>query len=190
MFKIRFSYLTLILIPIIFAGCQSGGMSKQQQNWGVVHGGLVHDEHQTRATRLCSALTAGAIREPIRIHVLATAAPAAYSWSSRDIYVSTGLMDTLNDAQLTACIAHEIGHLINDRHCDGVAALQGHEGSNPDEEKAADATGVRLLSVNHMPQEWLIEALQTLHDSDSCACPRTTLEDRINTLKAASKNPN
>jgi predicted Zn-dependent protease len=58
--------------------------------------------------------------------------------------VTRGLMDLLNDDELAAAIAHELGHLINDGHLHTVVSLRGYC-RTPDAEARADATGVELL---------------------------------------------
>lgn len=180
--------LPVVLTAFLLAGCQSANTTYQQNQWMQSQGGVVLDQRESRVRALCEQLTRDVVRTPVRIHVLANHALAAYSWSTGDIYVSSGLVDLLADDQLRACIAHEMGHLLNDRHCDAVAALQGGgrhgDAAGYDEEKAADATGARLLTLHGYRPQALADALQRVHDRAGCDGPRTALASRIGALRA------
>ena len=100
MLQFRCAISLVLFTAFLLGGCQS--LASQQHQWTSAQGGIIVDPRQDRVATLCASLTAGTIRTPVRIHVLNSTAPAAYSWSCGDIYVSAGLIDLLPDDQLRA----------------------------------------------------------------------------------------
>ena len=73
-------------------------------------------------------------------------------------------MDLLNDQELAAAIAHEMGHLLNDGHLHTVVSLRGCCVS-PDAEARADSIGVRLLSERGIGRAAMISMLTKVRSS-------------------------
>ena len=77
----------------------------------------------------------------------------AWAWPDRRVRVSPALVDLLDDDELTAALAHELGHLLDrgDLSPPPAALLGGAEGDDP--ELRADQIGRRLLEVRGLPPE-------------------------------------
>ena len=84
--------------------------------------------------------------------------PSANAWPDGSIFVSTGLMDLLDDDELTAAIAHEMGHLPVS--ADGRPAPSLAEGRRLDIEERADAAGFALLRRAHLSPAAMARALR------------------------------
>ncbi len=70
---------------------------------------------------------------------------AAFAWPDGSVLVTRDLVDLLDDEQLAAAIAHEIGHLLDDGHLAAPAALADAP-ADDEPERRADRTGCRLLA--------------------------------------------
>ena len=97
---------------------------------------------QDRLARAVSVLapSAPAVRT-LRVGLSQLGGLGAWAWQDGRIKVTPALVDLLDDAELTAAVAHEVAHLLADGHLGTVpAAING-----ADAEHAADALGCRLL---------------------------------------------
>lgn len=117
--------------------------------WIARQGGLC-TESTARADAALSRLTDASHGNGLRIATLAGQSPVAYAWPDGSIFVSRGLLALLDDEELTAAIAHEVGHLMSDGHFRSAASLGGRPAARPaiagrDIESRADAAGVELL---------------------------------------------
>jgi len=75
----------------------------------------------------------------------------AWSWPDGRIRVSRRLVDLLDDDELRAALAHEVGHLIDGGHvAGGPLALSGSSGKAGLEQRA-DLVGCRLLRARGAP---------------------------------------
>jgi Zn-dependent protease with chaperone function len=86
----------------------------------------------------------------------------AWSWPDGRIRVSRSLVDLLDDEELAAAIAHELGHLLAGGELpDVAAALGGTEWSSDDSapETQADWIGCRLLAARGESPEALVRML-------------------------------
>jgi Zn-dependent protease with chaperone function len=94
-------------------------------------------------------------------------------------------MDRLNDAELQAVVAHELGHLLTDGHLTAVATLNGCC-TDTDCEVRADAAGARLMQARRISPAAMITMLQKVERygalSPGCAA---AVERRIAVLTAA-----
>lgn len=72
----------------------------------------------------------------------------AWTWPDGRIRVSRALVDLLDDDELRAALAHEVGHLVDGGHvAEGPAALSGaHDAAGS--EVRADVVGCRLLRAH------------------------------------------
>ena len=103
---------------------------------------------------------------------LGTSAPTAHCWPSGEVFVSRGLMDLLNDEQLAAAVAHEVGHLQRDGRLQGVASLRGRKPVVTEAEDEADALGVnKLLRTAGLPPESMAEMLKKVRDAADLSPP-------------------
>jgi Zn-dependent protease with chaperone function len=93
-------------------------------------------------------------------------------------------MDHLNDAELSAVIAHELGHLLTDGNLQTVASLKGCC-VNPDREVRADAAGVALLRTQGLSADTMIHMLRKVEKYGSLPpnC-RLAMEHRIALLSS------
>jgi len=103
------------------------------------------DARQRRVERVSRPVVGGLTHEPVRLRVLDCDTPCAFGWSDGRIYLTRSLVDLLDDQEVAAAIAHEIGHLIVDGHLRGAAALRGSQRGDADAEARADQAGLRLL---------------------------------------------
>ncbi|MGE5611038.1 MAG: M48 family metalloprotease [Bacillota bacterium] len=174
-----------ILLLVACAGCVTPGNTHSTWNaWAQHQGGLLHDQRETRAITALAKLRAGSIRGNLTIHVLDSNTPTAYAWPSGDIFVTRALLDVLpSDDELTAAIAHEVGHLVADGHCRTIMTLGGSKRSGQDAEARADDLARHLLQTAGLPSDSLLHALQKVQASPrlSASC-RCGLQHRIERL--------
>jgi len=84
----------------------------------------------------------------------------AWSWPDGRIRVSRRLVDLLDDDELRAALAHEVGHLIDGGHvAGGPLGLSGSTGAAGLEQRA-DLVGCRLLRARGAPTEALPRMLR------------------------------
>jgi len=141
-------------------GCGAVG---EQSTWVKAQGGLVSDSYQRRA-EAASALLGRPVEGRPQVYALNSRLVGAYSWPDGNIFVTRGLVDLLNDQELAAAIAHEMGHLLNDGHLHAVASLRGCCVS-PDAEARADATGMELLRSRGISANAMVTMLQKVRAS-------------------------
>ena len=110
---------------------------------------------QARASRLLSQLATTLEGRTVRLTVDPSQAVGAYAWPEGRLIVTAGLARLLDDEELGAAVAHELGHLVSDGRMRTVASLGGTEFPSPagDAESLADAAGSRLLaSAGYSPE--------------------------------------
>lgn len=105
--------------------------------------------------------------ERIDVGLSQRGAIGAWSWPDGRIRVSRTLADALDDDELRAALAHEIGHLLDAGHvAGGPAALAGgtprHEQAGV--EARADALACALLRTRGVPTDALPRMLRTVAD--------------------------
>src|SRR5438552_2114525 len=132
------------IVLLAAAGCVSGPPSAVVNRWASQQGGVVTGSRQARAEIVARPLIACCQGRSISIQILATDSVGAFSWANGRVFVTRGLIDRLDDRELSAVIAHELGHLLTDGHLQTVASLKGCC-VDPDAEVRADAAGVALL---------------------------------------------
>jgi Zn-dependent protease with chaperone function len=146
------------MFAVFALGCST---SPQAGLWIADHGGLIpsHDSRQARLELVSQKLTAACTGRKITVQVLATNAVTAFSLRDGHVFVTKGLIDHLDDAELQAAVAHELGHLLSDGHVHTVASLRGCC-VDPDREVRADATGAALLQSQGLQSTAMISLLQ------------------------------
>lgn len=149
---------------------------------------------QARAQRVTADIRAGLAGSAVSVHVADSPKVGAYAWPDGRIVLTRGLVERLDDDELAAAVAHEVGHLLADGHVKTVAALTGSEGdaktgeSAPvaDEESRADAVAVRLLQRAGRPPEAMARALSKVSRSgDLSRAAKDRLAKRVKLLNQA-----
>jgi predicted Zn-dependent protease len=156
------------LLAIVAGGCSAVPPAKagtppddeeRYALWACRLGGTVQDHRAVRVAQTCDPLAHLTVRGDLSFRVLRTDRPAAYSFPGGAIYVSAGLVDLLDDSELAAVVAHEIGHLLADRHVQPLAALAGTGRSGEDVEQRADGIASQLLLRAGHPPSAMASAL-------------------------------
>jgi len=152
--------------------------------WVVHQGGTVGGSQQARAEAVARPLFACCMGRAATVQVLNTDAISAFSWRNGRVFVTRGLMDHLDDAELAAVIAHELGHLLSDGQLQTVASLRGCC-VDPDREVRADAAGLALLRGQGLSAKPMISMLEKIEEYGSLpsAC-RLAMDRRIALLSA------
>jgi Zn-dependent protease with chaperone function len=161
-------YLPLLLLAVLATGCASTRRHESKSTnaedderhalWASRFGGTTFDARSERVADVCSSLVRQTVHGSLTPRVLGTDRPVAYSFPDGSLFVSAGLVDLLDDVELTAVVAHEVGHLLADRHLQPISALSGN-GSGPDVEARADATACQLLARAGQPTDAMSRAL-------------------------------
>jgi predicted Zn-dependent protease len=111
----------------------------------------------------------------------------AWAWPGGPIQVSRSLVDLLDDDELAAAMAHELGHL-QDAHSGGRSvSLDG--GADLDVESRADAFGCRLLvlrGIDAAASARLLEKLSVVLGSPSAPSPFAARAERARAACRAS----
>jgi Zn-dependent protease with chaperone function len=151
--------------------------------WAAQHGGIIGDEMYARAEIALSRLTGGAA-PGLCVQVLKSDRAGAYAWHDGTLFVTRRLLALLDDDELAAVLAHEIGHLEaadqppraleGDIHADGPAI---------NAEVRADEAACGLLQKRGIPKRSLASALVKVgcEPEMSPQC-RSALLDRIRRL--------
>ena len=187
----RLNGVALICLLWAIGGCACGsrtsGTCEAEGRWLARHGGLIHDTQQARAQRLCNRMCRGWINTPIHIRIVDTRQLGAWSWSNGDVYLTLGLAEHLNDDEMAAAIAHELGHLINSKVVQCPYGL-GNAHETLGIEFAADLTGSRVLADHGIAPKNLVLVLQLLYRSSSIESLRKSLHQRIHLLLSEIKS--
>ncbi len=189
MVKAGYLGLSLILLTLSTCGGCASSMTGNdsrlaETNWVQQQGGQIASHQQARATALCNALCHGWISHKVRVRIINSARLAAWSWPDADIYISRGLAMHLNNGELSAAIAHEMGHLINSGAVQCPYAL-GHAGEKLNIESGADLTGARVLAAHGISPQNLLAVLNLLRRRTTSASLKTALTQRIYILSSA-----
>jgi Zn-dependent protease with chaperone function len=178
--------LGLLLTSQIFVcGCASGGKAplSARERWARQWSAGPDDNaaaDSQRATLALDRLRGAAAVPAAGIHVLVCRRPSAFAWPDRHVYVTTGLLALLNDDELTAAVAHELGHLQARDH--QLASLRGPAAD--DVEARADALGCEIMKSRGISPEVLARALAKVRDAyDTPAQCRDALTRRIEWLR-------
>jgi hypothetical protein len=112
-----------------------------------------------------------AYHRPATVHLSAELGLAAYSWRNGRIVLTRDLVNILDDDELCAAIAHEIGHLICDEaeNKNWLFALRGVHGLA--EEEAADANGRTVLRQAGRPEVALTRVLSKIRRAKQTPSP-------------------
>jgi predicted Zn-dependent protease len=156
--------------------------ASSREMWVSRNGNLVNNGARSeRVSAIASALNPSHEMTAVRVNVLNSAQVCAFAWPDGNIYVTRALADLLNDDELEAAIAHEMGHLLNNGKLAGLAALRGTAGEEC--EAAADAAGCRLLQLRGKQTLAMRTMLQKVKNASATdASCRGALAHRIELL--------
>jgi len=170
---------------LLLCGCAvvPSGAGRPWEAWAQRQGGLSADAaQQCRAAVAAERVARGTAVTP-RVYVLASDRLAAFSWTGGDVFVTDGLLRALDDEELAAAIAHELGHLIDAGAPDRAAGLDGnpHVG---DAEERADRIACELLCQCGIPPGALGRALAKVSAGQDARSVRRALAARIELIGA------
>jgi Zn-dependent protease with chaperone function len=178
--------LLVLLLVSLSQGC--AGADSSLGLWIQRQGGICSDRRQSRAEIISQPLTASVQGRHVTVRVLDCDGACAYGWPDGSIFVTRGLVDLMDDAELAAVVAHELGHLLEDGHLGAVTSLRGcAEGM--DTESRADLRGRELLMVSGLPPKAMVRALAKVHATPGVpASCRAELAKRIERLQALERH--
>jgi len=139
-------------------GCSTSALLERPPAWHVwsqKYGGVLESAQPGDNARISRALATIAPMcgcQHTSVRVLDDDAVGAFAWRDGSLFLTRGLLATMDDAELTAALAHELGHLVEDvrRQSDG------------DVEAHADAWGVGVLERSGLPARSMIRMLVKL----------------------------
>lgn len=169
---------------VLLPGCITTRISQSVNLWVAHQGGTIDGSRQARAQSVARPLFASCMGRATSIQVLNTDAVSAFSWRNGRVYITRGLIDRLDNAELAAVIAHELGHLLSDGQLQTIASLKGCC-IDPDREVRADAAGVALLRMQGLSADTMIHMLRKVEKYGSLPpnC-RLAMEHRIALLSS------
>lgn len=177
----------LIVLPLVAMGCAR--TSGVPPIWISQNGGLLEGEAQRRPSALMTHLAREEVPAGLNVHVLSSTELAAYSWPDGSVFVTAALVDQLDDAELSAALAHELGHLLSDGRVASPVGLIGdtRDTRSHDKEERADAIGVELLKRRRVPEQAMISMLEKIVAGEAPGSPcRRALARRIERLRRAT----
>lgn len=118
---------------------------------------LANDHGQDRIVRLGEALLPGA---SVRWRLTPRQEVGAWAWPDGRIEVSQLLLDLLDDDELAAALAHELGHLLDGGHLARVSRAL--TGDTADLERRADGIACQLLNRRGISGEAMVRMLSKL----------------------------
>jgi Zn-dependent protease with chaperone function len=140
----------LVVLAAASAGCRGPAPVN-------AFGSSANDHGRQRIVRIGEALLPKAA---VRWRLTSRQEVGAWAWPDGRIEVSQALLDLLDDDELAAALAHELGHLLDRGHLDGIPrALAGESAAL---ERRADGIGCRLLDRRGVSGEAMIRMLSKL----------------------------
>ena len=190
----RHALLLILGLAVLvgLGGCHLGAkrLARAPERWIQEQGGIVADVDVAPRARVAWQAVTRERREPrLRLRVLAAPSLSAFAWPSGEIFLTSGLVDALDDDEITAALAHEIGHLEAEAlgsAAPGFAGLASRAGSLAAEHRA-DLFGLDLLEARRIPGQAMVDMLRKVHARMVPGCAtRAALEDRIRLLEATA----
>lgn len=140
----------------LLVGCSSPAM-RPADRWVARNGGVC-EPTDGRIERIAGQFD-GMLTRPIKLIVMDRDMLRAFSFPSGEVIVARGLLASMSDDEVTAVVAHEIGHLLSDGHTSAPRALTGRP-QGGDKESDADAASVKLLQAMNLPATSMRTALE------------------------------
>jgi hypothetical protein len=169
-------------------GCAS---TASHSAWEIDRGGIACTSGDARlspgrAHAALARVAPGDTRLALHVSILNNAAPLAHSFRDGALYLSTGLLQRLTDEELSAVLAHELGHLIIDGFLTPEpAALSGSTPPTPsDVELHADFVARSILDAHHLPAAALTTALAKVAAASRGEPFYRSLMQRVATLRS------
>ena len=171
---------TLPVVLLFLVGCAS--TQTPQESWVKSKGGLASAGNQQRVDRAVAGLLDGFATGTVRVRVVDSRDVCAYAWPKGAIYLTRGLVELLDDSEIAAVVAHELGHLHQGGHVRTLVSLNGRN-AGVDVESRADLLGRELLRKCQIPPDAMVLMLQKLASSDSLSpSGRRAVRQRIRIL--------
>jgi hypothetical protein len=182
----------VVFTGTLLAGCSSvvtapRGLSSHTA-WEATNGGVLCGAPECEKADLALHRVSEGMDANLSIRVLTTDSMEAFSFRDGTVYVARGLVDRLNDDELAATVAHELGHLLHDGVIASPAALRGSLGGNGDIERTADLLGRGLLVEHHIAVDAMPSALEKVADASRNTPYYQPLEERIAYLRALNSS--
>lgn len=138
-----------------------------------------------RLERLESSVPSPDCRE-IRVGLAARREVGAWSWPDGRIKLSRALVDMLDDQELAAVIAHELGHLYDGGHLSGAPAALRGDAAAIDPETRADRIGCAVLAQAGLSPESMVRMLTKVAASTKDG---ESLRERAAAAMASCRSP-
>lgn len=185
--RLRHAPAVLLVLATVSSG--DTAVTTDVERWVAARGALLTGPAQERAERVLRSVHPCVDVTPVRVHVLGSRHVGAFAWPQGDVVVTTGLLEVLDDDELAAALAHELGHLLSEGHLGSAATLIGRV-SHDEAESAADEIGIRLLSAGGRHAEAMVRMLSKVQGAvgrDHATFP--ALERRVRRLRRNASVP-
>lgn len=179
--------LSLVLFCPLLSPAGGCSTAHAPAKWVRSQGGLLSGDAQPRAQQIADRLAADRPALHVDVSVLDTSGMSAFSWPDRRVFITRGLVERVDDGELAAAIAHELGHLIDDHHV-GPSALVGLRGCGRgliDAEARADELGSQILESKGMSRSAMARLLAKVSAASSPGDARNAIEHRLALLNGA-----
>ena len=143
---------------------------------------------QAAAKATVAKLTTGMIGAvEVKVRVTCSARVGAFSWPDGAVELTAGLVDGLDEDELAAAVAHELGHILGGRGAGAASALSGTSGAPGDVESRADRFATSLLArAGYAPDAMARTLTKVMHAPGTTPAVRARLARRIALLAAAA----
>src|SRR5688500_921361 len=98
---------------------------------------------QAAAEAAVARLTSGMAGVTVSVRVTGSNGAGAFSWPDGSVELTRGLVERLDEDELAAAVAHELGHVLGSRGTGPASALSGAAGAPDDAESRADRFATR-----------------------------------------------
>ena len=162
-------------------GCQSDvSHSSVWEKWAIREGGFASPSSQARAQTALNALQFNS--QEVRVYVLQSPGLTACAWPDGSVFLTSALVELLEPQEISAVIAHELGHLRRRPLSGNASALLGKP-PHLDDESRADEFAAELLHQSGIAPHALAAALRKVQSTAQLSDPqRESLARRANHL--------
>ncbi|MDJ0786791.1 MAG: M48 family metalloprotease [Myxococcota bacterium] len=146
----------LAIASLALVGCAALPAPGPSRGWIYRHGGLLEEAPgaplASRAEALLDRLRPHCDCEAVTLGVVDDERVGAYAFPNGTLFVTRALLESLDDVQVMAALAHELGHLDGTRH------------GNPSEHRA-DASGCDLLEQSGVAPSAMLDLVMHLQET-------------------------